>query len=131
MIASVLCTLSLTDFENPNPTREKVIQKRGPSVAAWKARTMELVESAHWMDDEADCYCPACVRDIDFYEWQADRVRPGKRCRSSAEQVGRCRFVSPAFKRYEKRYTVRLMRRTGRQFLDDAPKRIPFRGWAD
>lgn len=95
---------------------------------------MTIVEASHWLDEETDCDCPECMgqsHETEFYEWQADRVRPGKRCRSSAEQVGRCRFVSPGFRRSEKRYTVRLMRRTGKQFLDDAPKRVPFRGWAD
>jgi hypothetical protein len=49
------------------------------------------------------------------------------------EQIGKPKHTtpSPAARRQLKRRAARLMRRSGRLLLDDAPARLPLRGWID
>lgn len=90
---------------------------------------LTLVEPEHWRDDDDDCDCDACG---DFWIYLRDQHAPARgRCRSSVEQLGRGRRGARKHRRGEKRFTVRLMRRIGKLFLDDSPRRIPFRGWND
>lgn len=79
-------------------------------------------------DSIEDCGCDWCSDEA----LVSSRTRRSHgRCRGSVEQVGKAHHTSIRHKRSEKRYTVRLMRRMGRMFLDNAPRRIPFRGWSD
>lgn len=38
---------------------------------------------------------------------------------------------SPGYRKWLKRWAHRLMRRTGKQLHDDAPRRYPFRGYSN
>lgn len=77
-------------------------------------------------------HCECC--DFDEYSaWLVDLLRPPRPCRGAVEQLTRARWVrtTPSHKRDEKRAARRMMRRLGRRFMDDAPRRLPTRGYSD
>lgn len=51
--------------------------------------------------------------------------------KSSAEKIGKNISYARGMLRWLKRQSSKLMRRLSKAYLDDAPRKLPIRGWTD